>query len=862
MTDEDILRKIESTRDREAVQLDLSYQGLTSLPPDIGRLVNLVSLDLSGNDLVSLPPEIGELSHLQQLDLRHNRLTRLPASIGYLASLIGLDLRDNRLSVLPAEMVALAQLTSLDLRENRFEIFPQVILGLSALEDLQLWSNPLMRFPIEVGALNRLKMLNLGRSAMQEIPVGIWSLTNLEHLIIDHTRISQIPSEIEALQNLEYVELHNNQLTTLPSQIGSLSRLITLILHHNALTHLPSEIGRLKQLRQLDLHQNHLVSLPNEITALQGLEKLDLSGNPLSIPPEILNKTTDPPTLLRYYLDHLEGQKYPLNEAKMVLVGQANVGKTSLVNRLVENFFNPLEFTTEGIDIRPWQIQVNDAPVQLNVWDFGGQEIMHATHQFFLTRRTLYVLVIDTRMSEDENRLEYWLKIIRSFGGESPVIVVGNKIDQAKLDIDRRGLRSKYPQIRAIVQTSCATGRGIDKLKARIAHEVTRLPHLRDMLLSTWFEVKRELEELDKDYIPYETYREMCEARGIEDIQSQRTLIGFLHDLGIVLNFQDDPRLEDTNILNPDWVTRGVYCILNDDRLMERRGLLERQDLIRILDPRTYPRHKHQFILDMMCKFELCFAFEGLEGERFLISDLLSKEAPVIGDWNDALAFQYHYNVLPSSVISRFIVRMHPYLYKTMYWRSGAVVADQGNRALVQADREDKRVYIWVRGPEQTRRVLLSIIRYHFDTIHKTIPGIRVEEKVALPDHPDIVVDYQYLLDLEAMGERSFVPPGLRQRVNVKRLLEGVDLRQAQRMAVRLRQILVERFDDEELKTLSYDLGVDYGDLRGTTAAAKARELVGYLERRNQLQDLVQLGKLRRPHVAWPEVSELRTPAS
>jgi internalin A len=350
----------------------------------------------------------------------------------------------------------------------------------------------------------------------------------------------------------------------------------------------------------------------------------------------------------------------------------------------------------------------------------------------------------------------------------------------------------------------------------------------------------------------------MCEAKGIQDIQSQRTLIGFLHDLGIVLNFQDDPRLEDTNILNPEWVTRGVYCILNDAVLLERQGLLERQDLIRILDPRIYPRHKHQFILDMMCKFELCFAFEGLEGEQFLVSDLLSKAAPVTGEWKDALAFQYHYNVLPSSVISRFIVRMRPYLYKTMYWRSGAVVTDQGNRALVHADREDKRVYIWVRGPERTRRALLSIIRYHFDTIHKTIPGIEVEEKVALPNHPEIVVDYQYLLDLEAMGERSFVPPGLRQRVNVKRLLEGVDLRKAQRASVRLRQILVERFDAEELKTFSYDLGVDYEDLRGTTPTAKARELIAYLERRNQLQELIQLGKLQRPLVTWPELAELQ----
>lgn len=54
---------------------------------------------------------------------------------------------------------------------------------------------------------------------------------------------------------------------------------------------------------------------------------------------------------------------------------------------------------------------------------------MHATHQFFLTKRSLYLLVLDARSSEEQNRLEYWLKIIGSFGGESPVIVVGNKLD-------------------------------------------------------------------------------------------------------------------------------------------------------------------------------------------------------------------------------------------------------------------------------------------------------------------------------------------------------------------------------------------------------------------------------------------------
>ncbi|MCU0519776.1 MAG: GTP-binding protein [Anaerolineae bacterium] len=851
MTDEQLLQRINEAAATGSEVLDLSYCELAALPPEIAKLDHLLALDLCGNDLVALPPQIGRLRNLAQLDLRHNQLVGLPPEIGLVTGLTSLDLLGNELASLPPEMEMLTGLASLDLRQNRIRIFPQVILRLLALEDLQLWGNPLVALPLEIARLARLSYLNLGRNEMSEIPPGVWRLGSLERLVIDHTQIRAIPPEIRNLRNLEYVELHNNRLSAVPPEVGELDRLMALLLHNNAITHLPAEIGALRRLRQLDLHHNQLISLPIEIGKLEGLHRLDLTQNPLAVPPEILAKTEAPTAIITYYLQHLGGRLRPLNEAKMVLVGQGSVGKTSLVKRLTANTYDPWEPKTEGIAIRPWQVQVNDTAIQLNVWDFGGQEIMHATHQFFLTKRTLYLLVLDGRLSEEENRLEYWLKIIQSFGGDSPVVIVANKTDLHAIDLDVRGLQVKYPQIRAIVGTSCATGLGIDRLKARIIREITRMPHLHDALLESWFEVKREIEALDKDYIPYEYYLERCQAHGITDERSQRTLIGFLHDLGIVLNFQDDPRLEDTNILNPQWVTNGVYRILNDEGLRRKNGCLARADLSHILDRRAYPRHRHQFVLDMMRKFELCFPFDEDRGDRFLVPDLLSKEAPDTGVWADALAFQYHYNVLPGSVISRFIVRAHPYLDQDLYWRSGVVITDQGNSALVQADREEKRVSIWVRGPERTRRALLSIIRSHFDVIHSTISGIHVAEKVPLWEHPEIVVDYQYLLDLEAMGEKSFVPPGLRERVDVRALLDGVDLTQPQREAVRLRQALVERFDIDELRTLCYDLGVDFEALDGLGKAGKSRELVAFLERRERLDELARVGRLHRPDAPW-----------
>jgi hypothetical protein len=59
-----------------------------------------------------------------------------------------------------------------------------------------------------------------------------------------------------------------------------------------------------------------------------------------------------------------------------------------------------LLITPHGIRIKDWRIDTGDQELRCNLWDFGGQDIMHATHQFFLSRRSLYVLVLDGRKDE------------------------------------------------------------------------------------------------------------------------------------------------------------------------------------------------------------------------------------------------------------------------------------------------------------------------------------------------------------------------------------------------------------------------------------------------------------------------------
>jgi internalin A len=646
---------------------------------------------------------------------------------------------------------------------------------------LSLSQKGLTVLPLEIGELTYLTYLDLSQNQLTSLPPEISNLVNLTILTINRNQLTSLPPEIGNLVNLTHLIIWNNQLTRLPPEIGNLVNLTTLNLDGNQLTSLPPEIGNLVNLVSLTFPNNQLTSLPPEIGNLVNLTNLEPHGNPLPIPPEIRELKDKPAEIINYYLQHLAAtEKKSLNEAKVLIVGQGGVGKTSLVKRLVDGKYNPQESKTEGIDIRRWHININDNHIRLNIWDFGGQEIMHATHQFFLTKRSLYVLVLDGRQGEQESRIEYWLKLIQSFGGDSPIIVVINKIDQQRLDIDRRGLQSKYETIKAFIETSCEKNVGFAELKGIVTSEVGKLEHTHDQLLNSWFAIKTKLEEMKQNYISLEEYQSMCKAENIDDELSQKTLIRFLHDLGTILSFQDDLRLSETNVLNPEWVTNGVYRILNSNELFHSKGILAIEKLGGILDSREYPKNKHGFIIDMMVKFELCFGFEG--NKEFLIPDLLSKEEPDLNwPYDNSLAFQYHYNFLPGSVISRFIVRMHQFISRNTYWRTGVVLNHKDNKALVKADLEDRKIFIYVTGKQQTRRSFLEIIRADFDRIHSTIPKIEAKEKVPLPGREDIVADYNHLLDLEGLGEETFVPEGLKERVSVKKLLDGIETEESRK---------------------------------------------------------------------------------
>jgi len=731
------------------------------------------TLDLSGFGLTRLPDSLANLTSLQTLYLGNNRLTTLPDSLANLTALQALFLSDNQLTTLPDSLVRL-----------------------TSLRELNLAGNQLTTLPDSLDRLTLLQCLDLSGNQLATLPDSLAQLTSLQTLFLHSNRLTTLPDSLAQLTLLQFLDLSGNQLATLPDSLAQLASLEELVLYANRLATLPDSLAKLTSLQTLDLSHNQLTTLPDSLAKLTALEKLLLHGNPaLAIPPEVLGpiwqetsiykRPAPPASILAYYFRTRRQPTRPLNEAKLLLVGEGKVGKTSLVNYLLRNQrCQGNEQMTLGIHIDHHAIPGKrpDERIQLNVWDFGGQEIMHATHQFFLTRRSLYLIVLDARHDERQNRLEYWLRLVQSFGGDSPVIIVVNQIDDGQLTLDRNGLKKKYaPNLKAFVETSCTTGSGIPELRELIQREIHNLEHVDTKLPLPWFTLKQALEKRQSQGDPHMSwadYLTLCRQHNVTDDADQERLAQFLHDLGIVLSFHDDRRLADTNILSPQWVTGGVYSIITNKPLAHSGGILARHQLSSILDRKLYPSDKQQFIIDMMKRFELCFEFDDASPDRWLIPGLLDKEQPAI-EWpdTDIVRFEYRYAVLPGSVIWRFIVRNHRYLSKAcpIYWRTGVVLEIDGAQALVIADPEDRRISISVQGPNPAlRRAALTVVRYDLDRIHASIPRIDALGRVPLPDRPDIAVSYSHLLRLEARGTREFPPEGAEHDYSVSALLEGI----------------------------------------------------------------------------------------
>jgi internalin A len=708
--------------------LSLDSNQINEIPETIGQLVHLQKLSLDSNLISEVPKSIGQLLSLKFFSIDSNQISEIPDVIAQLVNLQSLDFSSNQISVISNAIAQLVNLQSLDLSENQISVIPDTIAQLGDLQSLVLSGNQISVIPDAIAQLVNLKLLQLSRNQISVIPDAIAQLVNLQSLFLIGNQISVIPDAIAQLVNLQSLDLGRNQISVIPDAIAQLANLQSLFLIGNQISVIPDAIVQLPNLKELGLANNKIQGLPAAITTCPSLKRLDLRGNPIPIPKLILGTKQswqdpgDLQTILKFYFQTQDpNDRAPLHEAKLLIVGEGEAGKTTLAEKLQNLDFEvePGKPSTEGIDVIRWEFdQPDNTPFRTNIWDFGGQAIYHQTHQFFLTERSLYLLVVDDR--RENPNFYYWLNVIRVLTDNSPVLVIQNEKNNNKCNTNEGELRKEFDNLEKFFPLNLATDKAkLKALQQHIQHRITQLPQVREPWLKSWVNIRHVLENYaqNQNYISLEEYKTLCRANGITEPAEMLQISKALHELGICLHFQQGI-LKHQIILKPEWVTNAIYKVVKNDEIVANNGCFTTDNLQMLWSDDEYAEVQDE-LLALMQKFNLCYPLIGLPGS-YIAPQILPIEPPDYShiDFTDSLTLTYRYEFMPKGLIAPFIVGMYRLIAQDqrLVWRNGVILTDGNAQAEIIELYDKRKIQIRVIGFQ--KRSLLDRIRQKIWEIH------------------------------------------------------------------------------------------------------------------------------------------------
>lgn len=722
--------------------LDVSHTPVADLEP-LSKLTKLSRLDLSSTPIADLSP-LRDLAALETLLADRTRIKTL-APIHCLTALQIIDIRNTEVRDLSplSELTALRSLNASDTRVTSL-----VPLGkLRALQMLDV-SRTKIKDLAGLQALTELHTLDISQTAVRDLaPLrGTAALTILK---ASNTRVIDL-LPVQSHASLHTLKVARTNVADLAALRG-VSALQVLDVRRTKVSDL-SPVRELAQLRSLDVSYTRVSDLlPLRRRFEEGIEVfasntyrargIVVHECPLTSPPvEIVERGAA--AVISYFLERDRGEIDHLYEAKVLVVGDGGAGKTSLVRRLYQSD-RPLPGegeTTKGIDIHRYDFLLkNGSRFRLNVWDFGGQEIYHATHQFFLTRRSIYVLVDDSRASDrsvSDPRFKYWLDLIELFGGNSPTLIFQNEKGGRTKQIDLAGIKGEYESVKERYGGNLEHSGSVNALRDAIEYFAGTLDHVGDELPASWLKVRADIEARAQEcpYIPHHQYFEIYSRHMEFDRARALHLSRYLHDLGVFLHFQDDALLSRVVILQNHWATEAVFRLLDDEIVKAKRGRFTRTDCSRLWHDSHYA-DMHPELLALMQSFELCYELPDSLPPAWLAPQLLPPgRPPVLSDWSRSgdLVLGYHYEFLPKGIISRLTVRLNRFVRDPeKAWVTGVLFERESTSVLVELLASGKDIKLRARGPD--RKALLSVIAADLDALNATFEGLRDRVSKRIP---------------------------------------------------------------------------------------------------------------------------------
>ena len=628
--------------------------------------------------------------------------------------------------------------TKLSFRGIGLTEIPEVISNLSQLQSLDLSDNQLTEIPEVISNLSQLQSLNLSDNQLTEIPGAIANLSQLQKLDLSHNRIREILDAITNFTQLQYFGLSHNQIREIPEAIAKLDQLDELNISHNQITELPNGITNISQLRFLNLDNNQIREIPEAIANLPQLDFLHLSDNPLN--PDLAAAYEQGFNAVMQYLRAKADGEITLNEAKLILIGEGEVGKTSLLGALRGDKWIEDRKTTHGVEVDIKSLTViepqSNTEITLNGWDFGGQNIYRHTHQIFFTAPAIYLAVWNPRRGVEQCRVDEWIKMVKhrayqeSRPDERPriLVIATNKDADDRLDhIDEQSIRDEFGNlIVGFLHVDSKTESGLPELKQLISQTANNIPQVGRSVPASWKRVLDAIRQRSKTdaWISYNDFLALCAQQEV-DLTLAKTYAAILNELGHLIHYSTDPVLKDTVILKPEWLSKAISFVLEDPKVKTQNGLVSHRRLAEIWDDPNrgadrYPTNLHPLFLKLMERCDLSYQVEfpdSGEPPTNLMAQLVPSKRP--DGWQDdwilkegdseqtqicrILDAETGRTVEAEGLIYRLIVRFHRYSlgrkdYKlSRHWKNGMLLDDGFNgRAFIEEI--DGDIYVRVRA--------------------------------------------------------------------------------------------------------------------------------------------------------------------
>lgn len=759
--------------------LDLSFTDLTTLE-GIFLPQSLEKLDLSYTDISSLHG-IALPQNLQRLYLHSSRIKDLEG-ITLPQGLQTLDLSDTELTSISS--VPLPQkLKLLNLSGTKLTSLEGITLP-QGLQQLDLRSTNLLSLKgIELP--QGLQRLELSHTKLTNLE-GVELPQELKWLNLAHTNFTTLKG-IELPQGLRDINLYGTPLVslegvTLPQGLQNLGmgkthltnlegvalplELKGLYLQSTQVTRLPETIRELKALKKLNLCGLHLKELPDWLPEL----KLPFARKQLADGILLYNTTVEgvdmsifdqsQEAILQWFEERKKQDDAPLNEIKVVFLGDGDVGKTHTISRLQKDGEKIPESSTggstPGIAISDKTYPIDGQNIQVHFWDFGGQDILYSMHRMFMTERTIYVVMVDARKENCGAQATEWLDTIRSFAGDAPVLLVVNKTDQnSNATLDRPGLTGKYENLKQIIYMSSLCDEP-EEFNSKFTDAMKELIRQSDVPKMTWPKnwkrVKDELQNMDEPYIRSREYGKICARCEVDS--GGEGLLNWCNDLGVCFCRQDD-RLKDYVILRPDWITNAVYAVLFNKRDKVKNGLIDLSEMFRLLNSdetrKTFPDIPYEwgdmnYILDVVRKFSLSYQVDGnTEFFPMLCSADSSPKAKEYAEAGDALEFHMEFQHLPGNILHRLMVERYGELDTDNVWLTGARFCQKDTKlsAVVRKDGNRLKLYVRSEDPQHAANTYLSVIAGTVEQICKSL-NLKISRRLVIYKENSQRVEFDY----------------------------------------------------------------------------------------------------------------------